>query len=268
MNFHSVLLAAADTFHLGRVDKASFPTQTLMEMLIQGIENREVICGSREEPEDIDKWHGFRYCPENPSDVAESQSKITWVNLNLVGTIDLQWLPPIVLSLKVMKTKLSGSLNLTALPWSIQFLTLSFNSFSGDVDLCYLPAEIKELDLSNNQLSGSLNLEQLPQSIHILHVHCNRFTGTLCLLYLPPSLDEIAVDENELSGAVDLTRLPVRMTGLWLGSNNFEGKTDFSQLPEGLQELQVSYTNLSGKIVVQNRTKCFNVVHSSVELIR
>ena len=54
MQFHSIFLIAADISLLGRVDKASLSTQTLMEIFIEGIENRELICGSTEEPSDIE----------------------------------------------------------------------------------------------------------------------------------------------------------------------------------------------------------------------
>ena len=55
MSLPSILLITADSSHLGRLDYASLSTQSLMEIFIEAIENREVICGSAEEPEDIEK---------------------------------------------------------------------------------------------------------------------------------------------------------------------------------------------------------------------
>ena len=149
----SILLTAADPSILGRVDKASLSTQALMEIFIEGIENREIISGCAEEPNDFDKWNGFEYVEEQPADAAVKLINIYWVELGLAGTIDLQWLPPAIRSLSIRDNELSGSLNLTALPPSIQLLECRSNGFSGEIDLCRLPAEIEDLYLSINHLS-------------------------------------------------------------------------------------------------------------------
>ncbi|KNH07331.1 hypothetical protein XU18_1863 [Perkinsela sp. CCAP 1560/4] len=45
---------------LGRLDYTPLSQQALMEMFIAGIENREIICGSREKPTDVTEWKGFQ----------------------------------------------------------------------------------------------------------------------------------------------------------------------------------------------------------------
>ena len=87
MYFHPVFLIGADTYHPGRVDTASFSTQSLMELFIQGIENLEVICGSAEEPDDIDKWEGLMYRWDRPIASSEKHVSIKWLYLELVGTV-------------------------------------------------------------------------------------------------------------------------------------------------------------------------------------
>ena len=268
MQFQSIFLTAADSSHLGRLDYASLSTQALMEILIEGIENREVICGSRQEPADIDEWRGVEYLQKQPVDISEKYFNIRWFNLGLVGTIDLQWLPPTIILFIVFRNRLSGSLNLAGLPPSMLVLDLSCNEFSGEIDLCHLPTEIKELKLVHNQLSGSLNIEKLPQSIETLYLGDNHFSGTVCFRYLPAGLQNLSVSNNKLSGVVHLTHVPVKMKYLWLSMNNFEGETDFSQLPAGLSALDVSATNLSGEIVVGNRVTDFDTEDSNVQLIQ
>ena len=267
MHVYSTFLIASDSSNLGRLDYDSLSTQALMEIFIAGIENRDVICGSAETPDDFDKWDGFEYSGERSVEITEEEFKITWMRLHLVGTIDLQWLPPAIRWLNIFENELKGSLNLTALPESMEVLDCKNNAFSGEIDLRNLPAEIAYLGLAINQLSGSLNLEQLPQSIRELYLHSNRFSGTVCLRHLPSSLNELTVSRNKLSGTVDLTRLPATLKILWLGGNQFEGHTDFSQLPDGLDELSVSYTNLSGEITVGDQTTYFGLQHSKVQLI-
>ena len=89
MRFSFIILSAVESSHLGRLDYASLSTQALMEIFIEGIENREVICGSTEEPDDIDQWVGVEYVEEQPADDAEKLIHIEWGEIDLVGTIDL-----------------------------------------------------------------------------------------------------------------------------------------------------------------------------------
>ena len=116
MQLYSVFLTIAVDPTLGKVDKSSFSMQTLMELFITGIENREVICGSGEEPDDIDKWKGFKYCPEQPPNTTEKLFTINWYDLHLVGTIDLQWLSQTISSLNMAGSTLNGYLSLSSLP--------------------------------------------------------------------------------------------------------------------------------------------------------
>ena len=46
------------TTMLGRLDYASLSQQALMEMVIEGIANKEKICGDADEPKDIEEWKG------------------------------------------------------------------------------------------------------------------------------------------------------------------------------------------------------------------
>ena len=51
------LLEAVDS-SFGRLDYASLSQQALMEMVIEGIANKEKICGDANEPNDIEEWEG------------------------------------------------------------------------------------------------------------------------------------------------------------------------------------------------------------------
>ncbi|KNH04860.1 hypothetical protein XU18_3985 [Perkinsela sp. CCAP 1560/4] len=57
MTFELVFLDTVDP-SLGRVDLESLPQQALMEMVIEGIANKEKICGDVDEPKDIEEWKG------------------------------------------------------------------------------------------------------------------------------------------------------------------------------------------------------------------
>ena len=57
MKFEFLFLDAVDP-SLGRVDRESLSQQALMEMVIEGIANKEEICGDPEDPKDTEEWEG------------------------------------------------------------------------------------------------------------------------------------------------------------------------------------------------------------------
>ncbi|KNH04683.1 hypothetical protein XU18_4121 [Perkinsela sp. CCAP 1560/4] len=86
---------------LGRVDKESLPQQALMEMVIDGVKNKEAICGDVDEPKDIKEWKGVGI---EGGKVVE----IEWEEFRLRGSLDLQWLPSSVRKFLVRWNNLTG----------------------------------------------------------------------------------------------------------------------------------------------------------------
>ncbi|KNH05225.1 hypothetical protein XU18_3709 [Perkinsela sp. CCAP 1560/4] len=102
MRFEFVFLDALDS-SLGRVDYASLSQQALMEMVIEGITNKDRICGYVDEQKDIEEWKGVEI---EDGKVVE----IDWRQFKLEGSLHLAWLPPSV------RKVLVGWNNLTANP--------------------------------------------------------------------------------------------------------------------------------------------------------
>ena len=65
-------------------------------------------------------------------------------------------LPPNLLYLSVGENELSGMVDLTRLPVTIECLYLNQNNFEGKTDLSQLPAGLEELDVSYTKLSGEI----------------------------------------------------------------------------------------------------------------
>ena len=204
---------------IGRVNKFSFSQQALMEMFVDGIENREIICGSQENPKDIEEWD------EVTVNDKKEVTNVNWLSYKLHGSIYLEWLPS-----------------------TLRALILWENSLTGTIDLCHLPEILELLDVSFNSLSGSIDLENLPDSLVELYFEHNRFTGTISLKSLPEKMRVLTVHNNQFTGSIDVTSLPASMKSLSLNNNKFECETDFSKLPETLDILNVSNTKLSGEI--------------------
>ncbi|KNH05957.1 hypothetical protein XU18_3119 [Perkinsela sp. CCAP 1560/4] len=85
MRFELFFLDAVDP-SLGRLDYASLSQQALMEMVIDGITNKEKICRDPDAPKEIEEWKGVVI---EDGKVAE----IDWDEFDLKGSLHLEWLP-------------------------------------------------------------------------------------------------------------------------------------------------------------------------------
>ena len=121
-----------------------------MEMFIAGIENREIICGSREEPTDVTEWKDVEF-HNDPQEV----TKIKWSFMQLKGSIDAQWIPAAVVTLHLNHNDLCGSLELRSLPPSLVELLAYINGFTGSVCLTELPVGLSRLNLHTNYFSAN-----------------------------------------------------------------------------------------------------------------
>ena len=102
MTFELVFPDAVDP-SLGRVDLESLPQQALMEMVIEGIANKEKICGYVDEPKDIEEWKGVSI---EDGQVVE----IDWEQLYLEGSLHVAWLPRSARKFTVFFNHFSGHL--------------------------------------------------------------------------------------------------------------------------------------------------------------
>ena len=103
MRFEFVFPRRTGFFARRAVDYASLSQQALMEMVIEGITNKDRICGYVDEPKDIEEWKGVEI---EDGGVVE----IHWDRYCLEGSLYLEWLPPSV------RKVLVGWNNLTANP--------------------------------------------------------------------------------------------------------------------------------------------------------
>ena len=124
MRFELLFLNTVDP-SLGRVDHDSFSHQTLMEMVIEGITNREKVCGDFAEPKDIEEWKGVEI---EDGKVAE----IDWDHFDMEGSLHLEWLPSSVRKFTMFQSRLTGTLDLASLPISMKELDLGFNAFTAN----------------------------------------------------------------------------------------------------------------------------------------
>ena len=208
---------------LGRVDYSSLSDQTLMEMLVEGLDDE-----TKQEYQDDDGAY-LEVCdwPCVKCDVSERVIEIGVDSSDIRGSIQLCYVPPKVKVLKVTPSfpgsELSGSVDLTQLPVGMQVLDLQNNILTGEVDLTRLPSETESLSLGHNQLTWEINITQLPDGMQKLFLDNNQLTGKVDLTKLPKGMNVLRLQYNQFTGAIDLGNLPDEMTYLFLQNNKFSG---------------------------------------------
>ncbi|KNH07801.1 hypothetical protein XU18_1571 [Perkinsela sp. CCAP 1560/4] len=99
MRFELLFFETVDS-SIGRVDHESLSQQTLMEMVIEEITNKEKICGDVDEPKDIEEWKGV--------EIEDGEVfGIDWSHYGLRGSVHLEWLPSSVRDLVVTWNQLT-----------------------------------------------------------------------------------------------------------------------------------------------------------------
>ena len=204
---------------LGRVDYSSFSDQTLMEMVFEGFDE---VTKQRYQDEydtyiDVCAWS----CVECDADERVIEVK---EYSEIIGTIQLSYLPSKLKALYMQKMQLKGSVELANLPESMEILNLRYNRLTGSIDLTHLPNRMEQLYLKSNQCSGSLDLTLLPESMRFLYLDNNQFSGSVDVSRLPRNMQQLMLQKNQLSGSFGATNISHCLKLLDASRNKFSAK--------------------------------------------
>ena len=156
MRFELLFFDTVDS-SLGRLDYTSLSQQALMEMVIEGITQKEAICGDPDEPKDIEEWKGVLM---EDGEVVEIEWRGTYLEnqSRLTGPLCLEWLPSSVRKFVVRWNQLTGTLDLTSLPTSMKWLDIGHNACTGEPDGAVasagLRAQRRSIDPRSRRLAG------------------------------------------------------------------------------------------------------------------
>ena len=160
------LLVAVDP-SLGRVDYSLMSDQTLMEMLVEGFDDRTQKTYQDDNGMylDVCQW----WCIKCDADESVIQIRIDSTKAS--GLLALCYVPPKVKALDIRSwgsSKITGSVELSRLPDGMESLYLDYNQLTGSVDLTKVPWKMQMLLLTNNKLTGEIDLTQLPDRTGVL----------------------------------------------------------------------------------------------------
>ncbi|KAM7253813.1 hypothetical protein ACFE04_031495 [Oxalis oulophora] len=148
----------------------------------------------------------------------------------------------------VKHNDLSGSLGPTSFPSSIQYLSLSWNRFSGPVDrLLNRLDRLNYLDLSLNQFNGNIPSCLFTFPISNLQLQRNQFSGPV-QLENEVTITTVDLSYNRLWG--EISPLFSSVENLYLNNNRFSGRVPASLvdrlLAANIQVLYLQHNFLTG----------------------
>ena len=140
---NSIILAQTIDPNLGHADYSSFSDQTLMEMLLEGFDEktRQVCQDIRGTYIEVCEWPCVK-CDADGSVIEISQRD------NVSGSLELRYAPPKMRKFEMTWKHLTGSIDLTQLPENFEELYLFRNQLEGSICLTQLPQNMKEISLS------------------------------------------------------------------------------------------------------------------------
>ena len=125
------------------------------------------------------KLHIESLCPEFRNVCKATNGTLTHIEIvtdPCYGSVEFSSLPASLEVFQIVYTlRVSGTVDLTSLPQTLQKLSLNFNQFSGTVDLPSLPRSLRSLELHKNQLTGIVDLTRLPANLTNIRLDGNSF---------------------------------------------------------------------------------------------
>ena len=210
-----MLFLTADS-HLGRVDYSSFSDQTLMEMLVEGLD-QALKKGYQDEDgmyRHVCQWTNVT-CDADGNVVQIKSPPLT------AGSISLEYMPPHVKFFNMRSSNLTGTLETSRLPQTLRTFEIQGNAFCGTVDFTSLPIIMSIFLISRNSFTGSADLRSLPRSLDELGIDDNAFSGALCLTRLPQGLTLLNVSRNAFVGDFVIRNVPKNLYCIHAEENQF-----------------------------------------------
>jgi Leucine-rich repeat (LRR) protein len=153
-----------------------------------------------------------------------------------------------VVTLKLDKNQLSGSMpNLSGLT-ALKILNLSRNDLSGGLPSFNALLELEVLSLGNNKLNGRLPELSHLKMLRILELNKNQLTGNLPILDSFVELEEINLSDNQFVGDLPSLKKMNKLQKLAIYNNQLTGNLPALDQLVSLKSMHLSGNHLTGQI--------------------
>ena len=232
--------AAVQHIRPGKIRGANLPQEYELTRLTCEIANPPSSWNTSTKASD---WMGVS-CDEN-----SRVTRINWSYMDLIGTLQWDYLCSTLQEFQVWQNGFSGNVPLNKLPAEMTKLEISCNAFSGELDFSHLPEKMDTIILTQNNFEGCVDLTRLPEALTFFNINENNFSRSVCLSNLPSNLRLLGLARNHFTGPLDLQHLPPSLQVFEGHGNLFSGIVLLDCLPEGLRKLTLEEnTKLVGEI--------------------
>ena len=237
---------------LGRLDYASLSDQALMEMLVDGMaeKDKNSFQDANGNYTDISTWPLVRLRNDHVVQMG------FWTRNIGDRQFPFELIPPLVEHCALYQTSVNGTLDTKVLPRTLLRFDVTENKLHGELNFPAFPRGLKEIIICYNQFSGSCALHDLPDELVRFDAMSNNFGGEVALNDLPSTLERLFLKRNNLSGQIAIDRLPAPMQFLDLGENKFYGDFRMMVFPPDLRCVSLDDNHeLSGTAVLRSSTE-------------
>ena len=256
---------------LGRFDISALSDQTLMEMLVDGMQPNIMAQYQDDEGnfKDISAWDNIKCTEGRVTDIVfheHAQSDAQY---------PFEYIPRLVEVFYDQRSKLHGTLDTSVLPSGLVYFNVRTNRLHGEIAFKTFPRNIGHLDISQNSFEGSIRLGDLPPKLTFFDAMMNEFSGSVSLDSLPETLENVQLSANKLTGELQITRLPSTLRNLFLNENSFSGEFQVvtaQPIPTALPALHVIGINrnpLNGTAVLtrSNSLQSFKLISDTTKVV-
>ena len=231
---------------IGRVDTAFLSQQQKMELMIDGIDDISKLDFQRDgfyKP--VEEWQGLIIDFSNDFII----TSVYWSRKFRGGMLNLKFMPSTVIEFRCESSNLVGSIHLESLSPVLRELSMAHNDCTGEVNLTSLPDTLVELDINGNRLEGTVDLTHLPAQLKHFYICGNDFTGSLDFSSLPNQIQDMDLSFCAFTGSLNLTNFPESLRTIELMNNRLSGTAVLDV--NGLSSANLSNNPLS-KVVDSN----------------
>ena len=223
---------------LGRFDISSLSDQTLMEMLVDGMQpdTKSQYHDDEGNFKDISAWENIECTEGRVTDIT------FYAHAHSDAQYPFEYIPRLVELFHVERSNIHGTLDTSVLPSGLTQFSVNSNRLQGEIAFKTFPQNLKHVDISVNLFEGSIMLGDLPPKLTFFDAIMNEFSGNISLDSLPETLEDVKLSANKLTGELHIKRLPSAMRNLFLNANSFSGEfrlVTAQPIPTALPALQV-----------------------------
>lgn len=195
----------------------------------------------------------FRHIFQLQEDVQNCSDFETFVRCDINGN-------PISVNIDLRGEPFEGFVDLSLFPDTIQRLRIIKTRLTATVDFLQLPRDLKMIDIEKTQFTADFSCMQRdrwPENLEYINFGYNDlFYGRLDFSDLPRSLKYIHISRVKQLNDIVFHDLPPNLAGIFMSGNLLNNLDLSEEVPKSLSCINIASTQISGEIKLQGLCNC------------